>query len=144
MHRDRLEYVRGRRDKKVYAYNTLSTQASVGQAEYFLDLSVELVRQHLNEHPELEKLHRVVAMLRQGIGEKGVKRHLGNGNGQAAKDGQTPLQIESGLEVKRILRDQHENATYLQIPESPLPAGRKGWITPKVEKIMEWAAHGGK
>ena len=62
-------------ETKVYAYNILSTQASVGQASHFLVESEKLVREHKAVNPELEKLVGVIEVLRQGAEER--KTELG-------------------------------------------------------------------
>ena len=62
----------------IYAYNILSTQASPGQADRFLDESLKLVRRNITEKPELERLLEVIESLRDYSESKTTRTGMRN------------------------------------------------------------------
>lgn len=108
---------------KVYAYNILATQASPGQAEHFLNAATKLVNEEIPSSDK-KKLLSVIAKLRIGANAKESKCKITRLNG--ASNGE-------GLHKVRV----HPNDLRVQ---AALPEHSMGAITPKSEKILQWAA----
>jgi hypothetical protein len=57
-------------ETKIYAYNILATQASMGQYEHFLSASTALVKEHIKEEGERFQMLGVISMLRESARER--------------------------------------------------------------------------
>ncbi|KXT08634.1 hypothetical protein AC579_6563 [Pseudocercospora musae] len=111
-------------DTKVYAYNILATQASPGQAGKFLDEATKLVQKDIPS-PDKEKLMGVIALLRAGAIAKDTKSktndHVPSEDNDGAAAVKAPPTASGGLRV----------------PAADMSSGA---MTPKSEKILQWAA----
>ncbi|EME79730.1 uncharacterized protein MYCFIDRAFT_81205 [Pseudocercospora fijiensis CIRAD86] len=111
-------------DTKVYAYNILATQASPGQAGKFLDEAAKLVQRDIPS-PDKEKLMSVIALLRAGAVAKDTKSKT-NGN--------VPSQENDSSTASKAPPTASGG---LRVPAASMPSGA---MTPKSEKILQWAA----
>lgn len=111
----------------VYAYNILSTQASLGQAAHFLDVSMKLVKRNLKTKPELEKLIGVIKCLRESAeerDEKASRRAKGQGSEERGE----------------VQRGRKGKGMQLELPKPVLAMNNEEpQPTPKAEKILEWS-----
>ncbi|KAF7198657.1 hypothetical protein HII31_00396 [Pseudocercospora fuligena] len=111
-------------DTKVYAYNILATQASPGQAGKFLDEATKLVQKDIPS-PDKEKLMGVIALLRAGAIAKDTKSKTSEQVPSHGNDGATAVKAPPTA------------SGGLRVPAADMPSGA---MTPKSEKILQWAA----
>ena len=120
-------------ETKVYAYNILSTMASVGQAERFLNESAKLVQQMMSEDGEKEKLLGAIAVLREGAREKeGCHRRV------ESRDVMRKMSKGSESAVGSV-SEQPEPMMHLELPKPAFAMEDPKKVTPMTEKILEWA-----
>ncbi|KAI5366549.1 hypothetical protein Slin14017_G041890 [Septoria linicola] len=126
-------------ETKVYAYNILSTQASPGQAMNFLNEAAKLVKQC--DGPEKDKLSGIVAMLQEHALVKENNREAAKHNASTTQQVLDLGTFERAPTMPKSVKAPDGNI--LQLPKEDLP---KGALTPKSEKIFNWAkpAEGGR
>lgn len=120
-------------ETRVYAYNILSTMASVGQAEHFLNESAKLVKQMMPKDSEKEKLLGVIAVLREGARDKeGCHGRI------ESKDTMGKMNKESGSAVGSV-SEKPGPMVHLELPMPAFAMCDPIEVTPMTERILEWA-----
>ncbi|KAF2217832.1 hypothetical protein CERZMDRAFT_92475 [Cercospora zeae-maydis SCOH1-5] len=155
-------------ETKVYAYNILSTQASPGQVMNFLDEAAKLVKQ-CEEGAEKDKLTSVVAKLRErGLAKErereaarqesrgrmdgnseerraspAEKTNGGSSPSRTTNGGSSPSRtINGGNSPSRKTNGGKSPSRKTNGGGSPSPKAGNGAMTPKSEKIINWASSG--
>ncbi|KAM3419802.1 hypothetical protein BST61_g3133 [Cercospora zeina] len=135
-------------ETKVYAYNILSTQASPGQVMNFLNEAAKLVKQ-CEEGADKDKLTSVVAMLQaRGLvreSEREVARQEAGSrmNGTSGEGRASPgRKMNGGGSPSRKMNGGGSPSRKTNGRGSPSPKAGSGTMTPKSEKIINWASSG--
>ncbi len=141
-------------ETKVYAYNILATQASLGQASRFLDESEKLVKAHFHREMERVQLLSVITMLRESAKER---EQTAKGRKKCDATNETTNRVERRQEweesepsMKGVQKgredgqpaDQHE-ARGRPSMRLDMPAAVEGFVTdvkrtPRSERILRW------
>ncbi|KAK5171933.1 uncharacterized protein LTR77_003570 [Saxophila tyrrhenica] len=132
-------------EMKVYASNVLSTQASVGQAEHFLDKSVALVEGSTHDEAEKDQMLAVVAMLRASAKTRvGTTRTTSNAEEAADHQKSEDWLHRGGREWHRgVVADAAKKGNaHLGPPDSTTMNDVS--TTPRTDKILKWAGEGRK
>ena len=90
-------------ETKIYAYNILSTQASVGRAQGFLDESEKLVKENAKGHSEVKRLEAVIESLRLSAQEREAACR-GNDHRREHEVGETDGERAVSPKSSKILR----------------------------------------